>query len=145
MSKFKFRFQSVQRVKEIFEKRIEEEISRLNQQIAEQKIQLRKTTDERNRLAESMIKEPAKVADYQSMKSYDVQLEKEIISIQKKISALLKKREEKQKELLEKKKEVKAFETLKENAYEDFLVEDRRDELKILNEVAVRNHKGDQP
>lgn len=141
MNKFEFKFQSVKKVKEVFEKKVEEEISRLNKQIAELKVHLRKIMNERRQLGEEMIERPSKVAGYQSMKSYDIQLEKEILSIRKKINTVGKKREEKQKELLEKKKEVKAFEILEEHAYEDFLIEDRRNELKVLNEVAVRNHE----
>ncbi len=144
MSNFKFKFQLVKRVKEIFEQKVEEEISRLNKQIAEFKVHLKKVIDERRQLAEAMIKQPSRVADYQSMRFYGIQLEKEILFIQKKIDAVSKKREEKQKELLEKKKEVKAFEILKEHAYETFLIDDRRNELKILNEIAIRNHKGDK-
>lgn len=145
MDKFKFKFQAVKKVKEIFEKKVEEEISRINQQIIEHRDQMSKVSDERKRLKETMVKQLRKVVDYQSMKSYDVQLEKEIAFILKKINLLIKKREEKQNELLERKKEVKAFEKLKENAYENYLIEDRKDELKVLNEVAVRNHKGNQP
>lgn len=143
MSKYKFKFQSVVNVKEIMEKKIHEEISWINKEIEDLKKELTMTQDERYRVSNEMTKRVAKVSDYQSMKMYDSHLELEIMRIEKKITMCIKKREIKQRELVEKKKEIKAFETLKENDYRNFMVEERRSELKVLNEIAIRNYKGE--
>jgi flagellar protein FliJ len=143
MGKYKFKFQSVMNVKEIMEKKIQEEISRINKAIDDLRKELTLVQKERIRASKEMIKRRAKVSDYQSMKMYDSHLESEIISIEKKIAACIKMRELKQKELIEKKKEIKAFETLKDNDYQNYLIDERRSELKVLNEIAIRNYNGE--
>jgi flagellar biosynthesis chaperone FliJ len=42
-------------------------------------------------------------------------------------------------ELVEKKKERKVFETLKDSQLQEYLIDERRNELKELNEIAIRN------
>lgn len=144
MAKYKFKFEPILKVKEILEKRTKEEISRIYLEIDELKKQKEIVIQERKKILTQMTEHLSKVSDYQSMKMYDSQLEEEIIFIENKISDCYKRLEKKQKELVERKKEVKAFETLKENDKANFLVEERRDELKTLNEIAIRNFDGDK-
>ncbi|MBI5807968.1 MAG: flagellar export protein FliJ [Ignavibacteriales bacterium] len=144
MAKYKFKFEPILKVKEILEKRTKEEISRIYLEIDELKKQKEIVIQERKKILTQMTEHLSKVSDYQSMKMYDSHLEEEIIFIENKISDCYKRLEKKQKELVERKKEVKAFETLKENDEANFLVEERRDELKTLNEIAIRNFDGDK-
>jgi flagellar protein FliJ len=144
MAKYKFRFQSILSVKEMLEKKIQEEISVINQEMEQLKKQLLMVNEEKNRVDKKMSEGTSKVSDYQSMKMYESHLEHQIELTEKEIESCLKRREQKQKELIEKKKEIKAFETLKENDYQNYLIEERKSELKVLNEVALRNYSGDQ-
>lgn len=144
MGKFKFRFDSIIRIKEILEKRIQEEIAVIDREIVDLKNQLKIIFDERMRIQKNMLERPLKAVEFQSAKMYDSILEKQIQAVQKKIKLVVKKRQEKQNELVEKRKEQKVFETLKENQLQEFNIEDRRLELKETNEIGIRNYHGHQ-
>ncbi|MDF1611261.1 MAG: flagellar export protein FliJ [Stygiobacter sp.] len=144
MAKYKFKFESILRIKEVLEKKTKEEISIINLEIENLKKQKEFLIQERNKVLSKMTEQMLKVSDYQSIKMYDNHLEQELIHIEKKIVEAYKTLEKKQKELIEKKKEVKSFEILKENDKENFLIEEKRRELKTLNEIAIRNFDGDK-
>ncbi len=143
MSKYKFKFQSIANVKEILEKKILREISIINKEIINRKNERDIFIEERKKVLKDILKHKLKTSDYQSIKKYDEQLKKEIVHIEKEIEACLKRKELKQKELLVKKKEIKAFEILKENDYSNFLIEERKTELKMLNDIAIVNYNSD--
>lgn len=143
MAKYKFRFQSILSVKEIMEKKIQEEISVINMEIEDWKKKLFVLNEEKEKIIKKVSEGSAKVSEYQSMKMYVLQIENQIDHTNKEIANCIKRREQKQKELVEKKKEIKSFETLKENDYQNYLTEERKNELKMLNEVALRNFSGD--
>lgn len=142
MAKFNYRFASILNAKEILEKKIKEEISLINREIDNLKSQLEIVFEERLKTQREMIEQSLRVSEFQSAKMYDSLLEKQIHLIERKIEQMQLKKEEKQIELIEKKKEVKAFEILKENQLESFLIDERREELKDLNEIAIRNYSG---
>lgn len=144
MAKYKFKFDSILRIKEILEKKTKEEISIINLEIENLKKQKELIINERNKVLAKMTEQMLKVSDYQSMKMYDNHLEQELIHIENKIINAYKELEKKQKELVERKKEVKSFEILKENDKENFMIEERRSELKTLNEIAIRNFDGEK-
>ena len=143
MAKFNYRFASLLNAKEIFEKKIKEDISLINREISNLKAKLEIVAEERKKTQREMTERSLKVSEFQSAKMYDALLEKQIQMIEKKIEQLKMKKEEKQLELIEKKKEVRAFEILRENQLEDFTIEERRKELIELNEIAIRNYSGD--
>ena len=143
MSKYKFKFQSIANVKEILEKKILREISIINKEIINRKNERDIFIEERKKVLKDILKHKLKTSDYQSIKKYDEQLRKEIVHIEKEIESCLKRKELKQKELLVKKKEIKAFEILKENDYSNFLIEERKTELKMLNDIAIVNYNSD--
>jgi len=143
MSKFNYRFASILNAKEIFEKKIKEDISLINREISSLKSQLEIIFEERIKTRREMIERSQRVSEFQSAKMYDSLLDKQIQLIERKIDQQRAKKEEKQIELIEKKKEVKAFEILKENQFESFTIDERRQELKELNEIAIRNYSGD--
>ncbi len=143
MAKYKFRFQSILSVKEIMEKKIQEEISVINMEIENWKKKLLVLSEEKAKVINKISEGSAKVSEYQSMKMYVSHIENKIDQANKEIANCIKRRELKQKELIEKKKEIKSFETLKENDYQNYLTEERKNELKMLNEVALRNFNGE--
>ncbi len=144
MANYKFKYDSVLRIKEVLEKKTKEEISRINLEIENLKKQKELIINERNKVLSKMTEQMLKVSDYQSIKMYDNHLEQELIHIESKIVDAYKTLEKKQKELVERKKEVKSFEILKENDKENFSIEERRNELKTLNEIAIRNFDGEK-
>ncbi len=144
MSKFNYRFTTLLNAKEILEKKIKEEISIINREIENLKRQLKIIFEERLKTQSEMIEKPLKVSEFRSAKMYDSLLEKQTLFIERKIEMLKMNKGQKQIELVEKKKEVKSFEILRENQLETFLLEERKQELKDLNEIAIRNYNGNQ-
>ncbi len=143
MSKFNYRFAPILNAKEILEKKIKEDISLINREISSLKSHLEIVLEERIKTQREMIERSLRVSEFQSAKMYDSLLDKQIHLIERKIEQLQAKKEEKQIELIEKKKEVKAFEILKENQFESFTIDERRQELKDLNDIAIRNYSRD--
>lgn len=144
MGKFKFRFDSIINVKEILEKKIQEEIYLIDREINETQNQLTMVIEERLKAQQKMMEKMQKVAEFQSSKMYDALLEKQIIFLKHQIEKLNEKKELKYVELVERKKEHKILDTLKENQRQEFMIEERRAELKELNEIAIRNYNGEQ-
>ncbi|PKL83960.1 MAG: hypothetical protein CVV24_02275 [Ignavibacteriae bacterium HGW-Ignavibacteriae-3] len=142
MAEFNYRFASILNVKEILERKIKEEISFITKAIADIKAERKFVIEERIKTQREMMEHSLKVSEFQSVKMYDSLLERQIHLLEKKIEQWEQKKEEKQLELIERKKEVKSFETLRDNQYEDFLIEERRGELKEMNEIAIRNYNG---
>jgi flagellar protein FliJ len=143
MSKFKFRFESVLNVKDILEKKIQEEIYLIEKEIQEYKDKRQIVMNEREKVRKDMTSMALKASNYQSSKVYDSNLEKVIQSLERKIVQLYEKKKEKMNELVERKKEHKIFEMLKENDRQNFIVDENRNELRELNEIAIRNYNGD--
>lgn len=142
MAKFKYKFESVLNVKIIMEKKIQEEISLIEKEIKEFNHKKQIVIGERN-LARQLMKESNfRVSEYLSTRIFDANLCKVVKTIEKKIESLNENKMIKQNELIEKKKERKVFETLKDSQLQEYLLDERRDELKELNEIAIRNFNG---
>lgn len=139
MSKFVYRYDTVLRIKEVFEKKILKEISDIEKTIEKLEADKKKLITKKENLAQKITEGKIKVIDYKSAKSLCKTLEKEIVSIEKKIYEWQLKRKSKLDELIERKKEIQILETLKEKQYEDYLIDSNREELKQLNEIAINN------
>lgn len=144
MAKYVFKFQSIMKVKEMLEKKVQEEISRINKEIDDLMFEMKHIGNELKRISIQSLEQSSTVADFKSMKMYESHLRHQIESIEKKINMLNRKKDEKQLELIEKKREIKSLEIIKENDLQNFLIEERKNELKALNEVALRNFNGEQ-
>lgn len=144
MGKFKYRFDSIIKIKEILEKKIQEEIAKIDKERNDLKYQLAILIDEKMTNQRNLFEKPMKAAEFQSAKMYDSILDKQINAVQKRIELNLIQRQEKHKELIEKRKEQKVFETLKENQLAEFLIEENRTEMKEVNEIGIRNYIGNK-
>ncbi len=130
------------KVKLMYEKKIQEEISRINKEIEDLRFEMKHLVNENKRVSLQTTEKTVKAADFQSMKMYSAHLQYQIEVLERKIGACSKRKEEKHKELVERKKEIKSLEIIKENDYQNYLIEERGTELKALNEVALRNYNG---
>lgn len=141
MQRFRFKYDTVIRVKEILEKKVLKEISLLETAIEKLHDHKKSLEEKRKQLDINAHCVKIKALEYKSIKTLMNSLEKEISSIEKKIGDLKLKREEKKQELYARKKEVKILETLKENQYQEFISDSNREELKQLNEIAISNFR----
>lgn len=137
MSKFFFKFDPIIRVKEILGKKVLKEISLIEKEIENSHLKKNSLINKKSVLFDSITSGQIKVFEFKSAKIHIKSIEKEIHNIEKKIIDLESRKELKKTELIQKKKELKIFETLKENKLEEFLFENSREDLKIMNEIAI--------
>lgn len=139
MSKFRFKFESVKKVKEAFEKKAQKELAQIDLIITKHQELRQKLEDEINELRNSAYKKRMNIAELQFIGGYDNVLRKQIEMQTEVISQLKKKRDKKIEEVVIKTKERKIMnqleDTYKENFYKDINVT----EMKNFDEIAVQN------
>lgn len=139
MSKFRFKFESVKKVKEAFEKKAQKELAQIDLIITKHQELRQKLEDEINELRNSAYKKRMNIAELQFIGGYDIVLRKQIEMQTEVISQLKKKRDKKIEEVVIKTKERKIMnqleDTYKENFYKDINVT----EMKNFDEIAVQN------
>ncbi|MGE5431787.1 MAG: flagellar export protein FliJ [Syntrophomonadaceae bacterium] len=139
MAKFHYKFESIKKIKETFEKKIQKEISLIDIEIEKQNCLLKSLADEKNKSRSSLSgKNNVKVSELQFQSEVQNLLglkEKKILG---EIKELEKVKETRMLELEQKTKEHKIFETLEEKHYEDFLLAQNQLEQKEIDEIASK-------
>lgn len=139
MSNFKFKFESVRKVKETFEKKAQKELAQIDLFITKHQELKQKLIDEINDLRNSAYKKKMNVAELKFIGGYDTVLRQQIDMQNEVIIQLEKKREKKIEEVVVKTKEKKMLNQLEETHKENFNRETNALELKFFDEVAVQN------
>ncbi|MGE5352066.1 MAG: flagellar export protein FliJ [Acidobacteriota bacterium] len=139
MAKFRYKFESIKKIKETFEKKIQKEISLIDLEIEKQNELLKSLAEEKNKSRNSLSgRSFVKASELQFLSEVQNLLglrEKKIIS---EIANLEKVKETRMLELEQKTKEHKIFETLEEKHYEDFLLVQNQLEQKEIDEIASK-------
>jgi flagellar export protein FliJ len=136
MAKFKFKYDSVKKVKNLLEKKVQKEIAFIDLEIERNILEREKLILEIQNNLKNRINN--KISELKAVENYNISLEKRIENIQKQTVILKKRKDEKMKELIEKSKENKIFQTLEDNHLEIFKYEENlKDESKI-NEIATQ-------
>lgn len=139
MPNFKFKFESVRKVKETFEKKAQKELAQIDLFITKHQ-QLRQTLlDEINELRNSTYRKKMNISELQFIGGYDNVLRQQIDMQTEVIIQLEKKREKKIEEVVVKTKEKKMLNQLEETHKENFNKEVNTVELKFFDEIAVQN------
>lgn len=139
MPNFKFKFESVRKVKETFEKKAQKELAQIDLFITKHQ-QLRQTLiDEINELRNSTYRKKMNISELQFIGGYDNVLRQQIDMQTEVIIQLEKKREKKIEEVVVKTKEKKMLNQLEETHKENFNKEVNTVELKYFDEIAVQN------
>lgn len=139
MSKFRFKFDSVKKVKEAFEKKAQKELAQLDLVIAKHQDLKQKLVDEINDLRNTAYKKKMNVSELQFIGGYDTVLKQQVEMQSEVISQLEKKREKKIEEVVIKTKEKKILAQLEESYRENFYKDINVGELKNFDEIAVQN------
>lgn len=139
MSKFIYKFEPVIRVKEVFEKKISKEIALIEKEIEQTIIKKNNIIGNMKELHLKINSGHIKVAEYKSSYAHLRNMEKEVNNLEKKIIELKQRKEVKLEELLQRKKEKKVFEKLKEIKLEEYSIDNNREDMVQLNEVAINN------
>lgn len=139
MSKFKYRFESIKKIKEALEKKVQKEISiiemeidsldQARRQVLEEKLSSQNNLSQRTNIKASELQFLVEVQNLLDMKAMEIQ--EEIVKFEKK-------KEVKMVELTQKIKEHKIFETLEERHYEDYLLSQNQIEQKEIDEIATQ-------
>ncbi|HEX2960369.1 MAG TPA: flagellar FliJ family protein [Ignavibacteriales bacterium] len=139
MAKFRYKFESIKKIKETFEKKIQKEISLIDLEIEKQNGLLESLAEEKNKSRNSLSgRSFIKISELQFQGEVQNLLglrEKKILN---EIANLRKIKETRMLELEQKTKEHKIFETLEEKHYEDFLLVQNQIEQKEIDEIASK-------
>ncbi len=139
MSKFKFKFESVKKVKEAFEKKAQKELAQIDLIIVKHNDLRQKLEDEINDLRNSAYKKRMNISELQFLGGYDTVLKQQVQMQSEVITQLEKKREKKIEEVVIKTKEKKILNQLEETYRENFYKDINMSELKNFDEIAVQN------
>jgi flagellar export protein FliJ len=139
MSNFKFKFESVRKVKETFEKKAQKELAQIDLFITKHQELRQKLIDEINELRNSAYKTKMNIAELKFIGGYDNVLRQQIEMQTEVIVQLEKKREKKVEEVVVKTKEKKMLNQLEETHKENYNRETNAVELKFFDELAVQN------
>jgi len=139
MSKFRFKFESVKKVKEAFEKKAQKELAQIDLIIVKHNDLRQKLEDEINDLRNSAYKKRMNISELQFLGGYDTVLKQQVQMQSEVITQLEKKREKKIEEVVIKTKEKKILNQLEETYRENFYKDINMSELKNFDEIAVQN------
>lgn len=141
MPKFKYKYETIKRVKKIFEKKTQKELLEIVVEINKKNVELKELENIRqNAKNELSKKNVTKVIELRFNEDYDKYLIEKMEYVNKEIKELEIKKMKKMKELAEKSKEHKIFETLKEKHFEDFILDENKKEQKESDENATINY-----
>jgi flagellar export protein FliJ len=139
MQKFKFKLDSVKKVKEAFEKKAQRELAQIDLFIKKHEQLKNKLIDEVNTIRNSTYRNRMRAGDLQFIGGYGNVLRHQIEIEDQELLQLEKQREFKVKEVVIKTKEKKMLAQLEETHREKYEKELLKNELKQFDEIAVRN------
>ena len=142
MPKFIFKYDSIKKVKDLLEKKVQKEVALIELEIERNIIEHKKLIVEIEN--NSKNRKSNKVSELKAVENYKTMLEKKVENIQKQIALLKKQKEDKVKELIEKSKENKIFQTLEENHFENFKYEENLKDENKINEIATQKYIRDK-
>jgi flagellar FliJ protein len=138
MKKFKYKFESILRVKENFKKQAMKEVALIGKQIEENIAKKESLIKELNECKLSSNKTSMKISELQFIESHIYFLTKKIQFVDSEMYRLKLQLKMKQNELLEKTKESKIFQKMKEAKYISYKSEENQEENKMLDELAIQ-------
>ncbi len=138
MQKFKYKFDSILKVKENLKKQAMKEVAKVGKEIEEKKTQKEELILELAMCKQNSKKAVMKISELQFIESHIFFLSKKIEFVEGELSRLKLVLKMKQSELLEKTKESKIFHKLKESKLVSHMHEEKKEESKILDELAIQ-------
>ncbi len=138
MAKFKFRFDSVKKVKETFEKKAQKELAQIDLHIEQNEEHKSKLVNEVNSLQKPGDHKKSTISELKFISQYKNTLVKKIEDKESEISKLKIRRQEKVNEVTQKSKEKKILDKLEEAHQAKFNAVENRNELKNFDDLAVQ-------
>ncbi len=138
MAKFRYKFESIKKVKEALEKKAQKEIALIDLEISKLEDEYKKVMAEELKSRNEFVTAGISVGEIKFKKGYELCLQKKRSDITAQISALNEKRKLKLNELVQKSKEHKIFNMLEDNYLEVFNTEQNKIEMDQINEIATQ-------
>ena len=138
MSKFKFKFESVQKVKSNLEKKAQKELALLEKELEQKKNEYKKVLEEELLAEKKLTKTNIKVSEIKHYEFYIFSIKKKLAGIQKEIDDLEIKKQNKISELVKKSQDHKIFNILEEIRHNNFDSEQNSIEEKSFDEMATQ-------
>jgi len=139
MSKFKYKFEGIQKVKVAFKKKAQKELSLIDIEISKRKDEIKLSIiNKKKQKTDVLSKKNLKASELIFADRYEKVIDSRIEKLEYEISYLNKKRNLKLIELAQKSKESRIFEKLKEKHRVDFRKEEKKKELKEIDDVAAK-------
>jgi len=139
MNKFRYKFDSVRKVKEIQEKKVQKEIALIELEVDNLHKILKMIFEEKSKVKEEVSKK--KNVKVSELKFYDQEeqlLEMKAQNVLNDINQFESKKKIKIAELEQKNKEHKILDILEEKHYENFMIEQNQLEQKEIDEIATK-------
>lgn len=137
MSKFIYKFDTIRKVKESLEKKVQKEVAEIDLSIAKYKADLQKLANEEKE-QHKKFSTNIKIAELKERRAYLVSVKKKMENVQLQINALYVQREKKINELIQKSKEHKIFDSLEDVYRDQYNEEEKRLEMVQVNETATQ-------
>ena len=138
MAKFQYKFQSIQHVKKMQEKRAQKEVAIIEMEIEKCRIEFDNLVKLEEESSKNMPLKGITAADIKFIKGYELCMRQKREVILKKLEKLTREKEIKMAELVKKSKEHKIFDTLKESYLERFNQEQNKLEMNQIDEIATQ-------
>ena len=136
MAKFKYKFESVRNVKEIFQKKIQKEVAEIEMQIDEYNQYYLSLINDLESIKKNFIKRHMTVAELKFQENYEMSIQRKLHVLKKHINELEEQKNQKLKVLAQKTKEKKIFDELEVNYLEAYNIEQSRIESIRTDEMA---------
>lgn len=138
MAKFKYKFDSIKKVKNALEKKAKKEVAVIELEIEKMNNKKKEIIEELNRSRSKQVSGTVKISEMQADKNYQSALEEQIKMVDREIAKLEEEKEKKLEELIQKSKEHKMFETLEDIHRENYNIAENRSEMKNYDEIATQ-------
>jgi len=139
MAKFKYKFETIKKIKETMEKKTQKELSLIELEISKANEAIKNLlVSKKLHKAKLTNNGTVKVSMLHYLQNYELLIDKKIETLQMHITELQKSKEKKIAELAQRTKEAKMFEKLKEKHYLDFLNEQKKIDQIEIDEIASK-------
>ena len=145
MSKFKFKFESVQKVKSSLEKKAQRELALLEKELEQKRNEYNKVLEEELLAEKKLTKKSIKISEMKHYEFYILSIKKKLAGIQKEIDDLEVKKQNKITELVRKSQDHKIFNILEEIQHQDFDSIQNSLEKKSFDEMATQKFLREKP
>lgn len=138
MAKFRFKFETVKRIKDRLKSKAQKELAEVNVKIDQKKMKIEEAKQELLQSKLMLRGELTKVAELHFYERHGIYLNSRIKKMHKELEVLEVEKKIRLKELVSKTKESKMFELLQEKHFEKYKEEILKEENTFLDELAIQ-------